>query len=192
MKHILTSLLCLLVGVASATTMNWNATLVSFNGSKVGKTTDVVGYLIYLGGAGSTLSNSYALTADSTADSIISSIGTKVATQTGTTVASKLNNNYSFTLDTDYSNGDVFAMLISYAKDGKTYYNLTSAAVSMTGAIADPPTDAENANFSFSYSTAGESSSLSKGGGWTVAVPEPSTAMLALAGLALLIKRRRA
>ena len=41
------------------------------------------------------------------------------------------------------------------------------------------------------YTTAEPSSKVSPGGGWT-AVPEPSTAALALAGLALLLKRRKA
>ena len=190
---IATAILCLFAGMASAVTFNWNATAVTFDGTKFNKTTGatVTGYLIYLGGAGSTLSSSYTLADGDTGETVAAKIGSVVTSQTGTTAVGKLNNNYTFDLDTDYSNGDVFAMLISYANEGKTYFNLSTAEISMQNATSDPPVNPDAANFSFSWSGPSESSSLSKGGGWT-AVPEPSTAALALAGLALLIKRRRA
>ncbi len=194
---IATAFLCLFAGMASAVTFNWNATAVTFEGTKFNKTTgaSVVGYLIYLGGEGSTLSASYALAEGDTGESVASKIagknGTVVTSQTGTTAVGKLNNNYTFDLGTDYSNGDVFAMLISYSKEGKTYFNLSTSQISMANATSDPPVNPDAANFEFSWSGPKESSTIAKGGGWTV-VPEPSTAALALAGLALLLKRRKA
>ena len=110
----------------------------------------------------------------------------------GTSKMSKIQS--SWTIDTDnYSNGDTFAVLLKYtgASDGKVYFNLSSALVTMEGVSLDPPVNANNTSSAFSYSTSSEKGKLTAGGGWT-AVPEPSTAALALAGLALLIKRRRA
>ena len=47
MKKLLTlAAIALVAGSASAVTMQWSASGVSFGGSKVGKTTDVVGYLV--------------------------------------------------------------------------------------------------------------------------------------------------
>ncbi len=74
--------------------------------------------------------------------------------------------------------------IFSIAWDAKTiqaaeHYNLSAAVDSDAYAAPDNPTNT------------GTFTSSSYSGGWK-AVPEPSTAMLALAGLALLIKRRRA
>ena len=191
MKRILALIAILMMaGQASALTITWSAANVAFEGTKLTKSTDVTGYLIYLGGAGSAYSTSYTLADGATGDSVAASIGTVVDTKAGTTM-SRVSQSFSFTTD-KYNNGDVFGMLLTYSKEGTTYFNLSSATVSMTGAADDPPTNPENAVFSFNYGGPSESSSLSKGGGWTAAVPEPSTAALALAGLALLIKRRRA
>ena len=50
----------------------------------------------------------------------------------------------------------------------------------------------KKSQFSFSNTKNADTATPTTGGGWYASVPEPSTAMLALAGLALLIKRRRA
>ncbi len=191
MKKILT--LCLLVlsaASASALSFDWTISGIKFDGVAIKKSTDVVGHLIYLGDGGS-YSSSYALSKDSTADSIASAIGTKVDTSsTATSNAGKLTTTYTFDYGTK-DNGDVFGVLLSYTTGGKTYYNLSSSTFTLSG-IADETSSLDAGTFSFSFDTAGEKNSISSGSGWTVAVPEPSTAALALAGLALLIKRRRA
>jgi len=176
---------------ASALSFNWAATGTSFDGSVLKKSSDITGYLVFLGTGGS-YDASYALSESTTASSLASSIGTLVQTSTGATSnAGKLQTTFTFDFGA-YNNGDVFGMLLEYkgASDGKTYYNLSSDTYTLAG-ISDEGSVLDNAVMSFSYSTAGEKSSITKGGGWT-AVPEPSTAALALAGLALLLKRRKA
>ena len=169
-----------------AAALNWNATGVSFEGTKLKSNTGVTGYLIYLSTA--EFETSYALT--ETVSAVVASIGTGVASQNKTTALSKLNNDYIFELGETHSNGDAFAMLLTYVVDGKTYYNLSNEIYTMSGAVIDPPTDPADANFTFNYGTNTEKGALSSGKGWT-AVPEPASAMLALAGVAMLIRRRK-
>ena len=198
-KTILAALFCAIATSASAVTLSWaSSTAIKFNGSNLKNDENVSGYLIYLG-TGS-LADSYTLKNDSTLSSIISSIGSDTGSSKNKSNAmSKLSGSFDFDYSDGYANdSSKFALLLSYTTGGKTYWNLTSAAYTLTGgndadvAAAIAPVNPSDASFGFSYSTVGESNKLTTGGGWTVAVPEPSTAMLALAGLALLIKRRRA
>jgi len=85
---------------------------------------------------------------------------------------------------------------LSYVSEGKTYYNYSANIYTVSGIDPDvgDASTLGDATFTFDMNTKTTLSggqSATAGGGWTV-VPEPSTAMLALAGLALLIKRRRA
>ena len=156
-------------------------------------------YLIYVGNDVAQ-SASIAVTKESTAASIASSFGTsaKVAQSYDVTASRTgiLSADFSFSASGgDYVSKDAFALLLSYTSDGKTYFNLSS--VDSAYALSVPAEDPDiatyrDASFSFGNTVVGESNSLSSGGGWTVAVPEPSTAALALAGLALLLKRRKA
>ena len=184
MKKLLTIGIAILAGVASAVNMNWGATGIKFDGNTLKSDATVTGYLIAL----TSFATSYTLTDSFSA----SDIGTQVDTKNKTSAVGKLSG--SWTIDTDtYDNGSTFAMLLVYtgAADGKTYYNLSSGLVEISGMSTDPPVNAGDTASTFSFSTSSEKGKLSAGGGWT-AVPEPSTAMLALAGLALLIRRRKA
>jgi len=189
------TILAIALLVASATSsmaisFSWaSATAIKFDGANLKSNPDVTGYLVYLGSGGS-YADSYTLEASSTPDSVVSSVGTQLSSLAGTSGMSKISTKATFDFGT-YNNGDVFGMLLTYVKDGTTYYNLSSSTYTLSG-ITDETSGPDGASFAFSYDTKGESSSLSSGGGWTVAVPEPSTAALALAGLALLLKRRRA
>ena len=175
---------------ASALSFQWSAAGIKFDGAVLKKSSDVTAYLVYLGSGDATYATSYALTESTTADSLTSSMGTKVSTSTSaTTNAGKLSTTFSFDFG-EYTNGDVFGMVLSYKNGDDTYYNIASSTYTLSGITADNSSP-DPAQFSFSYSGPTESSSVKSGGGWT-AVPEPSTAALALAGLALLIKRRRA
>lgn len=178
--------------VASALSFDWSSKSIKFDSTNLKNSTAVTGYLIYLGSGGS-LDTTYDVTKDSTASSIIGSIGTDTGSSKSTPNAlGKLTGTYVFDYGTK-ANGDTFAMLLSYNDGENTYFNLSSTVVTLSG-IVDETSDLDAMDFTsgFSYSNAGESKTITAGGGWIQAVPEPSTAALALAGLALLLKRRKA
>lgn len=191
MKKLLGLAVCLgLVASTSAATLNWGAATIKFDSTSLANNEDVKGYLIYLGHSGSDYSESYDISSDQIS-TIVSSIGSQVADAKKPNALGTFN--IKSTFDTSaYGNGDVFGMLLTYTNQGTTYYNLSSAVKSMTGLVEEPPTDPDKITFSFSYASGDASRTISAGGGWHAAVPEPSTAALALAGLALLLKRRKA
>ena len=180
-----------LAGMASAVTMQWTAAGISFDGTRFNKTTGagsvLTGYLVAL----DSFAASYTVDDSFTA----ATVGTVVDTGTdGTSAVGKLSN--FWTIDSDnYSNGDTFAVLLKYtgASDGKTYWNLSSGLVTLEGFSVDPPTNASNTTASFSYGK-GTDGTLTAGGGWVAAaaVPEPGIACMALLGIGMMIKRRRA
>ena len=84
-----------------------------------------------------------------------------------------------------------FGLFLTYTdSDNVTWYNVASDVYTIPSGSTDISTGLEK-NFSFDWKKNDEGTQLTSGGGWTQ-VPEPSTAMLALAGLALLLKRRKA
>ena len=184
------ALVCMAVLSAQATSFTWKATKVAFDGTQLKSDASVSAYLVYL--SSGAYDSSYALSESMTGESLASTIGTTVSSASKTSGLAALSGTATFTFG-DYNNGDVFGMLLVYSgsSDGKTYYNLSSDTYALSG-LSDETSTPPAATFTFDYASKNDSgSSISKGGGWT-AVPEPSTAMLALAGLALLIKRRRA
>ncbi len=192
MKKLLTlAAIALVAGSASAVNMMWTtASAIKFDGSNLKSDGNVTGYLI----AASSLS-SYTVDSQFAA----STIGTQVDKKNKTGATSKISN--AWEIDTDkYSNGSTFAVLLQYTKDGDTYWNLTKELVTMTGMVLDPPTNAADVSAVFNYATA-EGTTLTANGGWVKAkaadpiipdTPEPATGALALAGIALLFRRRRA
>ena len=175
------------VGVASAASVDWASAAMSFGDDSLKKNPDVKGYIVYLS-SGSLLS-SYTIDDSFSA----SSVGTIVSSaEDGTTKGAYVFN--SFNIDpSKYGNGDSFAFVASYVSEGKTYWNLSSTINTLAGLDDSDPRVNPTAwdDFEVASSVAGATGKLSGGGGWT-AVPEPSTAALALAGLALLLKRRKA
>ena len=192
MKKLLTlALVAGFAGMASAVTMQWAATLIAFNGTTLKNDGNVTGYLIAL----NSFQDFYQLTDTFTPASIKDTdaeTGRVVDEKNKTSAVGKLANAWEIDVD-NYDNGATFAVLLKYtgASDGKVYYNLSENLVTMENMSVDPPVNASNTASTFSYSTSSEKGKLKAGGGWTM-VPEPSTAALALAGLALLIRRRRA
>ena len=189
MKRILSLLLSVsVISTASAVSFDWTAASIKFNDAAVKASTAVTGYLVYIGTATSV--ESVDISSD-TISTITSNLGTQVSEKNKPNAYSKLTGTYAFDFGSKV-NGDSFAMLLTYAdsESGKTYYNLSSTVYTLSG-LTDETSTPDDAVFTFSYASAGSSSKATAGGGWT-AVPEPSTAALALAGLALLIRRRKA
>ena len=94
-----------------------------------------------------------------------------------------------------FNNGSTFGVLITYTDaENKVWYNLSSNTYTLSG-VADETTSIDKQTFAFSWAKdeSGADTPSAGGGWWTVpAVPEPVSGGLALAGLALLLKRRRA
>ncbi len=140
--------------------------------------------LVYLG------LNASATTADKVTDQMIKQTvsASTLVTQSGTTAKmGKASIVQSF--NAENVAGATYQVFFSYDGVLKDIYSdaaMSTAAAVTTTVVQDATTGLFSANPSPIYA-AGTSSSASY-----VAVPEPSTAMLALAGLALLIKRRKA
>ena len=188
MKKIFIILTCVISGIASGVTMNWaSATAIKFGGTSLKSDGNVSGYLVYL--SSGTLAGSY------TVDSAFSAekIGTLVDTKDGSSAMSKISKDWSIDTAT-YGNGDSFAMLLVYndPTSKKTYFNLSSTIGKIANMSLDPPVNSDGTSFAYTYSN-GNAGTLTAGGGWVAAaaVPEPATGALALAGIALLLKRRK-
>ena len=101
------------------------------------------------------------------------------------------------TVDSETGLGNYAFYMTFVGTDEKTYVNVSTSLYTLTAAdvnaLLNEGTALPASSFSFSDSkpTSSVSSTSASSGGW-VAVPEPSTAALALAGLALLLKRRKA
>ncbi len=191
MKKILAILaICGLATTAPAASFLWQVSGVSFDGATLKSDTSLTAYLVYLGNGGSLASSYDAKAIGDLASSAVDSV-------TGTTAKGAASKTYALSApasgDFTELNGDTYGLLLSYVSGGKTYYNLSSATYEVTGVANATSTLSQYkpAAATFAYGTKSAGSSVSAGSGW-VAVPEPSTAALALAGLALLIKRRRA
>ena len=180
---------------ANAVTFQWNsAAQVSFGESLVSALTPATytAQLVYLGSGGAwsgvTISDA-GIDIGSTATKIddpISSVSGKAG------MFASQNSKFSGTTQKGVAGG-VYSVLLTYVdKDNTTWYQISSSTYTVP-TTADELTTGLTSTFAFSSTKnqVSSGSSVSAGSGW-VAVPEPSTAMLALAGLALLIKRRRA
>ena len=183
--------LALIAFVAFATSMSANAASiiwelntaakVTFDGSSVGK--NATAYVVFLGS--STLSSlSYKDVIDGT------QVGGAYATSLGQLKAKEV------TVDSASGVGN-YALYMTFVSGEKTYYNVSTSLYQLKSAdvtaLLDEGTALPASSFAFSDSKpAGSLSSTSASSGGWVAVPEPSTAALALAGLALLLKRRKA
>ena len=182
-KTLIATLLFAVAMQASALSFVWRASNVSFDGTVLNGDSNLSAYLVYLGNGGS-LDASYSTETITTDMNVV---------QTGTMSKKNVGNTYSWTYKDNEENGDVYAILLAYVSGDKTYYNLSSETYTVANVTAENSTVSNYAlaATAFDYSSKSESSTVKAGGGWT-AVPEPSTAALALAGLALLLRRRKA
>ena len=167
-----------------AATVDWKWTSsagVKFDTKALGG--DGTAYLLFIGDKGV---NDYSfadyveMASDSSSDQYVTSTQTKM---------SKINVSPCTTPDTPGN----FVSVLSYKSGDDTYWNVSSSVYELTQANIDALREDGTAlpDSSFAFSNSVSSGSGSVGGGWAQ-VPEPSTAALALAGLALLLKRRKA
>ena len=187
MKKVLAIALVGIIAISTqAAKIDWSTVALTFGGASLKNNTSVSGYLIALDA--SSLDASYELTEAFD----ISTIGTVVASRDGTPKSAKLTGTTDIS---EYSNGDSFAFLVTYNDGTDTYYNLSSSVFVLSGLDPNDPSVAptEWDMFAVTDATSAPAGTLTAGGGWTkaAAVPEPASAMLALAGVAMLIRRRK-
>jgi hypothetical protein len=190
MKKFITMMVVALVAVsASAASFSWGtgSSYVTFNGTKITTTNGAIGYLVLL--TGSSLEASVV-------DGIMkapSAVANKANTSTGLASAKgKIKGQYE---SSDIANGQNYGMFITYSDGKDTWYNFSSTVYTVDG-LADATSSLAAAEFAFDFATqttVTDGDAVTAGKGWykAVAVPEPASAMLALAGVAMLIRRRK-
>ena len=196
MKSLLTALMVMATALsANALSFNWGtgATRAQFPTGTFVTDGSVTAYLVYLGNSAAApyAINDYGLdnplmdTGASTSTGLASTRGR--IRETFDTLA------YGASIgggsDT-FGNGSTFGMLLTHVDGGVTWYNLAANTYTVAGA-ADDGSVLDVAVFTFSFAQNAQGDPLTVGGGWATPVPEPGTAALALAGLAMLIRRRK-
>ena len=190
MKKFITMMVVALVAVsASAASFSWGtgATKVSFEGTAITASNGAMGYLVLLTGS------SIEASVIEDAISAPSYVASKANTSTGVAaVKGRITSTYE---SSDIANGQNYGMFITYNDGTDTWYNFSSTVYTVSG-LADATSTLEAAVFAFDFTTQNEVSNgdaITAGKGWykAVAVPEPASAMLALAGVAMLIRRRK-
>jgi hypothetical protein len=170
-----TAAIMLLAGGASAAAINWgNSALTKITG---------------LGGEAITSANY------STYNLVISLVdaSTDATVQTASTIGSKsgyLAGEYNYAFDVDHTTGDQFYIKATMTYSGTDYFFFIGSNGAVGDAVSATPwaiaaTDPTGSD-TFEWNT-----TSTYGGSTWVPVPEPATAALALAGLAMLIRRRK-
>ena len=193
------AVLALTIGAASALSFQWGTSAkISFNGTQL--TTAALAApatveLIYLGTDKAWSFDESGLVTDE-----VVSTGSVTVTG-GAANKGKGNGKFdgkllgeAFADKSTFGNGNVFGVLITYTDaNGDVWYNLSSNTYTLANA-ADDGSVIPKQTFAFAWTNdeSGAEAPTAGGGWWTVPVPEPVSAGLALAGIALLLKRRRA
>ena len=195
MKSLLTALVLTGAPVsASALSFTWGtgATRVQFPTGTYVIDGSVTAYLVYLGNSGAATYTVNGYGVDNPTVDTGASTSAGLATTKGRITEQFDSLAYGAPIgggsDT-FIDGATFGVLLSHVDNGVTWYNLAANTYTVAGA-ADDTSALANAEFTFSFENSGQGTPLSSGGGW-VAVPEPASAALALAGLAMLIRRRK-
>ena len=193
------AVLALTIGAASALSFQWGTSAkISFNGTVLNSAAlaaPATVELIYLGTDKAWSFDESGLVTDE-------AVSTATITTTGLAAnRGKANGKIDQLLGTSFAdgstfgNGNVFGVLITYTDaNGDVWYNLSGNTFTLTGASDDSlNVDKQTFNFVWTKDESGAEAPTAGGGWWTApAVPEPVSAGLALAGIALLLKRRRA
>ena len=197
MKKLLAMALAAFAVTTQAASFNWGTGSVkaSFDGTAF-TTSDytVTAYLVYLSDG----DTSKMFTVDYTAPGAINTVdGNATATPTVTGGNANKGKVKGVFEDALVANGNTVGMYFKYTdSSGVSWFNFSSDTYTVSGLTTGGEVLAD-ATYAFDFSKKTEitspSQSVSAGGGWySIQVPEPSTAALALAGLALLIRRRKA
>ena len=191
--------LALTIGAASALSFEWGtSTAITFNGTKL-TTADLAApatvELIYLGTDKAWSFDESGIVTDEVASTgSITTTGLAAKRGYGNGVIEKTLGD-SFTDGSTFGNGNVFGVLITYTDaNGDVWYNLSSNTYTLSGADMNGSViPKQTFAFAWTKDESGAEAPTAGGGWWTApTVPEPVSAGLALAGIALLLKRRRA
>ena len=193
MKKLLTLItIAMVASTASAVSFKWTSDAMKFGSTSVGA--NATGYLVFLG------NNTLGSEGYEWADIIEMDTDGSAATKMG-----KMN---VPSVDTGSHGIGNYVMYATFTSDGKTYYNVSSTTYTISqsayNALMNEGTALPPATFSGLASVVNPADATPGiGDGWflkpttpdpgpTPGVPEPATGALALAGVALLFKRRRA
>lgn len=179
---------------SQAASFNWGSgtSAVAFDGTTLAG--NATAYLVFLGNGSGSVADLWSTTSEAIvgADAVKSDV-----TSTAKRTAGRVSSSYG-DASTNIQNGDRFGVYLTYNDGTDTWYNFSQTIYTVSG-ISLGNEALETATFAFDFATKSDIdpavASPSAGGGWyraVPAVPEPSTAALAIAGLALLIKRRKA
>ena len=190
--------LALTIGAASALGFDWTTgSKISFNGTQLTTAelaAPVTIELIYLG-----TDNTWSFAESGLVTDEVASVGSVTVTG-GLANKGKGNGKLDKLLGTDFAdgsklgNGNVFGVLITYTDtEGNVWYNLSSNTYTLAGADMDGSViPRQTFDFAWTKDESGAEAPTAGGGWWMTPVPEPMTVICGLAGLALLLKRRRA
>ncbi len=193
MKKLLILALATMAMSGQAAQINWGSTGALYDGTSQMKTKDgysTQAYLVYLGTGSATFGdiNFSTIADDAIATKTPNALGTVSATSGANPIFTPNTTKIGDTDDVFTYGSSVFGIVYVMSNAGKygsdQYYTTTGPFTLV--------------NSGSSYAAATETTTLvaavPSGSSWTkiVPVPEPSSAALALAGLALLLKRRRA
>ena len=193
------AVLALTIGAASALSFEWGtSSAITFNGTKL--TTAALAApatveLIYLGKDKAWSFDESGLVTDEAVST--GSVTTSGAPTAKGKASGKITKSVgdTFADNSTFGGGNVFGVLITYTDtNGDVWYNLSSNTYTLADGVSDITTITKQTfNFAWENDSTGAEAPTAGGGWWTApAVPEPVSAGLALAGIALLLKRRRA
>ena len=191
--------LALTIGAASALSFSWGtSTAITFNGTKLNSAAlaaPATVELIYLGTDKAWSVDESGLVTDEAVNTGSITVTGGAANRGKASGLLEKTHLDTFADGSKFDNGSAFGVLITYTDtEGNVWYNLSSNTFTLSG-VADNTTAIEKQTFNFAWTNdeSGAEAPTAGGGWWTApAVPEPVSAGLALAGIALLLKRRRA